>query len=295
MPVNSGIIQRVKGATVAIARHQGEVNPGTPFVIVGSGFCIDPCGIIVTCRHVVDPFLMLPTLQLIRTELGTLGYPVERDIFAVFYSQHATGDVEVDLYPMTHIICKTDHDLALLRIDAGQRPLPFLDIASPGDVLEGEDIGLCGFPLGNDLLTHLGTVTSSFSRGIVSSFIPGPGVPRQSLTGYQLDASAIGGNSGGPAFLWNTGKAFGVLQKGVVQTTLLPTGNHQIMVLPLQKAAALHHLFEPFDFVESLRLARQGEQPPAPRQVADRPQRTRGPGWYPVAPPPQRAEERPTE
>jgi S1-C subfamily serine protease len=91
-----------------------------------------------------------------------------------------------------------------------------LDIEDYRNVREGDEIATCGFPLGNYLHEQLGTVTSSFTQGIISSIIPGPDVPEEHLKGFQLNLTAMPGNSGGPVFSLNTGKVFGVLQAGAV-------------------------------------------------------------------------------
>ena len=80
------------------------------------------------------------------------------------------------------------------------------------------DVATCGFPLGNHLFEQLGTVTSSYTRGILSSIVPAAGVALEYLDGFQLDLTATFGNSGGPVFSWATGKVFGVLQGAPVDT-----------------------------------------------------------------------------
>jgi hypothetical protein len=50
------ILERVKKATVAVA-YLNATDSDEPFIIVGSGFCIDPAGIVITCRHVVEAFM----------------------------------------------------------------------------------------------------------------------------------------------------------------------------------------------------------------------------------------------
>ncbi len=77
------------------------------------------------------------------------------------------------------------------------------------------EIATCGFPLGNRLGDQIGTLTSSFTRGIVSSIIPASGVPEEHLKGFQLNLTATHGNSGGPVFSLRSGKVFGVLERGV--------------------------------------------------------------------------------
>jgi S1-C subfamily serine protease len=76
------------------------------------------------------------------------------------------------------------------------------------------EVGTCGFPLGNLLQEQLGTVTSSFTKGIISSIISAPGALCKDVKGFQLDLTATNGNSGGPVFSLQTGEVLGVLQGG---------------------------------------------------------------------------------
>ena len=77
------------------------------------------------------------------------------------------------------------------------------------------EIGTCGFPLGNVLQEQIGTVTSSFTKGTISSIILAANVARDHLQGFQLDLTATNGNSGGAVFSLATGKVLGVLQGGI--------------------------------------------------------------------------------
>lgn len=111
-----------------------------------------------------------------------------------------------------------DVDLGLLRLgshDAFPKGYPTVGLEDFDSIHEGMDIATCGFPLGNRLFNQLRTVTSSFSRGIVSSIIPSAGTAHEYVTGFQLDLRATHGNSGGPVFSTHTGQVFGVLQGGV--------------------------------------------------------------------------------
>ena len=71
---------------------------------------------------------------------------------------------------------------------------------------------------------------------MISSIIPAPGVARENVTGFQLDATATNGNSGGPVFSLTSGKVFGVLQGGAMHPDGYPIG--------LTKAEPIYPLFE---------------------------------------------------
>src|SRR3712207_9084146 len=43
-------------ATVIVGRQNPEIAGRSPFSAVGTGFCIDPDGVVVTCWHTIDNF-----------------------------------------------------------------------------------------------------------------------------------------------------------------------------------------------------------------------------------------------
>jgi len=168
---------------------------------------------------------------------------------AVFYDTDRSSEHIVAIpVPMQNASAKTDKDLAALQLlphTTFQDGYPFLEIENYQQLQEGDEIGLCGFPLGNYLFEQLGTVTSSFTKGILSSIIPGPNVSLELLRGFQLNVTATNGNSGGPVFSLTSGRVFGVLTLGVSH----PNGG---IVHGLVKAEPVYPVTEP-DFIEGLR------------------------------------------
>lgn len=234
----TSIFQRVKRATVAIAMLQKEpVNMQTevPYEIIGSGFCIDPSGIVITCRHVIDAFMSksiedqisdaksdpsVSKKEIIPISPGKVVIP-----YALFYDTTVSkGQIVVSAVGGGNMIALEDYDIAVMYLGpraGGKKEYPFLRVEDYSKIQEGKDIGICGFPLGNFLFKQLGTLTSSFTRGIVSSIIPSPDVSQEQLKGFQLNATATHGNSGGPVFSIDSGKVFGILSEGSVS----PNGN----------------------------------------------------------------------
>ncbi len=82
-------------------------------------------------------------------------------------------------------------------------------------------VATCGYPFGDFLWNQVGSVTSSFTVGMMSAILPAQGIAREYLSGFQLDLLSAPGNSGGPIFDSATGRVFGVLQGGPVD----PKGN----------------------------------------------------------------------
>jgi S1-C subfamily serine protease len=116
------------------------------------------------------------------------------------------------------------------------------------------EVATCGFPLGEALYDQIGTVTSSFTKGMISSIIPAQGVPREHVRGFQLDLTATNGNSGGPVFSLATGRVFGVLQRGAVH----PQTGH--IVQGLTKAEPVYPVFDT-DLLARLQSPNPSESP----------------------------------
>jgi S1-C subfamily serine protease len=216
------IFDRVKKATVAIVIAHPEKLPKKPFTIVGSGFCIHPQGIVVTCEHVFKSFVDPEAYKKVMAAAGEVSAePMEvKSIVphAVFHSHIDGTQVHMIPVPIVNAITKTNFDLAAFKLHphkalAGN--FPTLPIADYAEIHEMMEIGLCGYPLGNVLQEQLGTATSSFTKGVISSIIPAPGIACEHLRGFQLNLTATNGNSGGPVFSLATGHVFGVLQRGL--------------------------------------------------------------------------------
>lgn len=244
----SDVFRKVKRATVAMAVwHDG--NGEQPYTIIGSGFCIHPRGVIVSCRHVLTAFFTKNFDALIaaipeedkKKELQPLK-DLERIrphalFFITDWSQHELVVIPV---PVETVMVKLDTDLGLLRIavhKAAEKGYPVLEFEDFGEIHEGMELGTCGFPLGNFMQEQIGTVTSSFTRGSLSSIIPSPGAGKEHVKGFQLDLTATYGNSGGPVFSLESGKVFGVLQGGVTSQMgkLVPGFTKAESVYPLME------------------------------------------------------------
>lgn len=230
----SSLFKKIKSATVAIALYNyGDRQ--VPFTILGTGFCIHPRGIIVSCEHVFSAFMQ----RSVQEHVANIPKELEKKKFiphesginvphAVFFdTQYSKHKMRAIPAPMDIATIKTDYDIGMMRIQpslAFPKGFPSLEIEEFDQIYEGMEIAICGFPLGNYLSNQIGTITSSFTKGILSSIIPMPGCAKEHLSGFQLDITATHGNSGGPVFNIENGKVFGVLQRGVVdqQDKLLP-------------------------------------------------------------------------
>jgi S1-C subfamily serine protease len=217
------IFRAVKDATVAIVHM--EPSGTSPFTIVGSGFCIDRCGIIATCQHVISAFMSETVPQQVKEtpkddRFHPLPFKLQRRPFALFY---CCGDAPTKLFvavsAIDQMMARIDRDIGLVRACPHQvyaSGFPTVEIAEFSELHEGMEVATCGFPLGNFLRDQIGTTTSSITRGALSSIIPTPYVKQNDVRGLQLDLRATHGNSGGPVFAVESGKVFGVLSSGIV-------------------------------------------------------------------------------
>jgi S1-C subfamily serine protease len=223
------VLDRIKSATVAFALVPDKPpldRRQTPFTILGSGFCIDPIGIVVTCEHVISAFTHGDIRQIIAEvpehDRKQAVWPL-RNLQALvphvlFFRMDPRGeDLIVIMVPVAVATAKLEFDLgaaALRPHSAFPRGYPFLEVEPFSSIYEGMDIATCGFPLGNEMQRQVGSMTSSFARGILSSIAPAPRTREELVKGFQLDITATHGNSGGPVFSWETGGVIGVLQGG---------------------------------------------------------------------------------
>jgi S1-C subfamily serine protease len=253
---------RVKQATVALVlHHQGQ--GAQPFTIVGSGFCIDPKGVIVTCQHVLSSFMKVPVHEaLARAKKGEWDEPsgAELEMLTPHVMFFLTGRPGVELVcPLVRpaaAMVKSTHDIGMLRLyphNAFPDGFPYVEIASYDEVREGQEVGACGFPFGNYLYEKVGTVASSFTKGIVSSIVPAAGVPLDYLKGFQLNLFATHGSSGGPVFVYESARVFGAIESNVI-------GQGGKPVHGLVKAAPIYPLLE-YDSVGRMLDVPPGQRP----------------------------------
>jgi serine protease Do len=169
--VNISSAQRVPGAKPGPDSSQLQKKFSSPAVSLGSGFIIDPKGIIVTNNHVID-----------NAEQVTVTMHDGREFKATIRA--------VD----------RETDLAVLQLDAPPAKLPFVSFGDSNVARVGDWVLAIGNPFGLG-----GTVTA----GIVSALhrgIQGGGAYDRYI---QTDASINQGNSGGPLFDLN-GNVIGV-------------------------------------------------------------------------------------
>ena len=203
--------ERIQPSIVALLSRvvvrKGDEKPAFPDVI-GTGFIVDPRGIVATNRHVIDALQQLPPhpltgkpsaaamlfLGVKATERpGQQKYMVH---FADVKSAFAVGDFS---FGTEAWFGQSVPDLGFAQIHV--RDVPALELATePYSLRIGLSIGTAGYPLGSAALApsdRLMQVTPTLRHGIISSLHPAP-MPQPH--GFTIDAAVQAGASGSPIF-----------------------------------------------------------------------------------------------
>jgi serine protease Do len=178
------VFVRVQRATTASKEEPVREEPGEPRRATGSGFIIDPSGLIVTNAHVVE----------------------------------RAGQIQVRLddgrrFPATVVGRDSRVDLALLKI-AGATKLTVLPLGDSNRLRVGELVLALGNPLG---------LEQSVSMGIVSRKGAPLTVAAPGFDYIQTDAAINPGNSGGP-LVNVSGQVIGVTSMVSSQGGIRPIG-----------------------------------------------------------------------
>jgi len=159
----------------------------------GSGFAIDPRGVIATNYHLVRPW------EFDARFAGQAITPVSHSLKVIFADRAPDEALEARL-----VRGSPEMDIALLKVEA-PIPLPVVEGFEPdlARVRQGDEVAIIGFPLGSALLQTTGQerATTTLTRSTISKVSP---------TLLQLDAPVIQGYSGSPIFN-REGKVIGIL------------------------------------------------------------------------------------
>lgn len=116
------------------------------------------------------------------------------------------------------------HDLALLKMKGN--PLPSVKLGSGALLLDGTEIAITGFPIGNILgiypVTHRGIVSAITPVRVPqvdSRLLDANMIMRDPFDVYQLDITAFPGNSGSPVYDSQTGSVEAILNSTFIKET----------------------------------------------------------------------------
>ncbi|MFN3231961.1 MAG: S1C family serine protease [Alphaproteobacteria bacterium] len=214
------LIAKVKPALVGIATHDPLRQPATE--LLGTGFAVADGRHLLTALHVVAN--RRPT---VRQDDSA----ADHDGSDMTTNRQPTGLVVLvgsgedgEMRDVTVVGRDPVNDLALLKIDG--EPLPVLPLDRRTRAPDGSDIVLSGFPIG----AVYGLYPASH-RGMIAALTPisRPTTNVRRLTPeairmlrskpmvYQMDATTLPGNSGGPVLDLATGTVIGIVNSSYVQ------------------------------------------------------------------------------
>ena len=209
----SDVYAKVRPACVGIAVRDGEPYSASPpkkgWLCLGSGACIDPSGVVVTARHVVQGLCA-------RVDLSPQSQTLETPPFEVLFTSvsdeggHVTSAVAQSTWMPNDDSPTSDIAIIHLSLEEPRRFPSFRFPPTNEDLKEGDYVATVGYPIRSRADRD---VFPNISAGIVSRFRRG----RDSNTGrgiireIGLDLTVHGGNSGGPLFAASSGSLWGVV------------------------------------------------------------------------------------
>lgn len=194
------------GETISVLSPEGA-GPEVIFEFNGTGFLVGAEGLLVTNRHVVEPWEESARVQ----GLLRAGFRPGRIALRAFFPGHP------EPFPLEIVALAPDTDIALLRLDPRGISLPVLPLAGPEEQSPvGDPVLLLGYPAGlaalvakaelrpaalPDIPTTGREVAESLARrGLIRPLATqghiGDLLPHQIV----YDALTAGGGSGGPLF-----------------------------------------------------------------------------------------------
>jgi S1-C subfamily serine protease len=230
---------------------------------VGSGINVDPKGLVLTCRHVIEAAqldageLMGDPPPLPRSksgwESGTLDLANLVVVFSIEVGEHRVV-LLLCRYDFIHGSHQTDHAVIRLRPD---EPLPYVSLGNSDDVNEGDRVFTCGFPFGS-LLQPSKPVGSLIQQGIISAIRPHRVAERRQS--FILDMTIHPGNSGGPLIDEKSCSVVGIVNS-VLEMREVPIGlGFAVPVNLVKPFVETARGFSEKDWEQTLRKARRHGQ-----------------------------------
>lgn len=223
--------------------------------IFGTGFLVDPSGIAVTNRHVIEAFRSVPQHPERKEN------PVAAVLFYFDDALEGCAMLVADIHSC-HVLGDFSSsgtwygnnapDLGFVQLCLSD--CPALQLAKDAGYLQvGMDIATIGYPMGTLPLVALGRlnqISPFIRRGIVSSVFP---FPVSQPHGFSIDIMQQGGSSGSPILSPSGGQVVGMMWGGIPEhkiaqsdaATLLYSVNTNISLAEpahILKEALVHYM-----------------------------------------------------
>lgn len=201
--------QPLRSADGSVVLDPGGSGPVHTVDYFGTGFLVDPGGLVLTNRHVGEPWKDDPTAQ----SLAEAGFRPRFVLFRAFFPREKEP-FELELERSAKGV-----DLALLRIEGRGRRIPVLPLDRSGTgAVAGQPVVVVGYPTGleailakadgavvREILAAHGTgserVTEALSqRGLIRPSTTQGHIGDITKTDIVFDAPTTQGGSGGPIF-----------------------------------------------------------------------------------------------
>ena len=229
--------------------RQRPMNGGTGAMALGTGFFVAR-DIFITCDHVMNdpanPHQQGDSYSLVTNLTGTSGkmYPIHNPQIGQ----------EINLFP--------NLDLAVLRVANTPQDQPYAPLEY-GDVYEGEEIGVVGYPLpvlqvinGN---LALNAVIYRAARGSVTGRYNTNDGALQDVPCIEVNFLFVPGNSGGPVFSEKTGRVLGFvkgyralkIRETIATATMIPQMPLGLSNQYVENLSAVYSIAVKLDFVRA--------------------------------------------
>lgn len=195
------VVADVRHAVFSVNRHRPNAAGGYDVTSLGSGFFVSS-RVFITCWHVIDspvaPHQGGDLYRLVNNLDGNHG---------IVHEVNGGLGTDIHLYP--------DDDFAIL-LSTTKPDQAFLPI-SYADIRIGDEIGVAGYPLAQLSTDQAGNLTLGgivyrVAKGVVNAAYKtnldsGDGHPLTGITVLEVNFLFVPGNSGGPIFEADTGRA----------------------------------------------------------------------------------------
>jgi len=232
-------------------RSSNDLSPSFP-TIIGTGFIVDPNGLIATNDHVVQYFSEIPKPPgCSEKDLGVEAsflYRIDEGLSRVSLQIIGVSRIE-EFHPGEVYYGPSKPDVAFVLVKA--RGLPSVTLVNEPKIKDGERVATAGFPMGTDSLKAPGwlhQIAPTLQEGIISSTLP---FPCEAPHGYAINVMTQGGASGSPVFLPDNGRVIGVLWGGLLDEAITDRGDIIKSPTNISYVVSSHYLAKSLNMIKN--------------------------------------------